>query len=161
MCINICTKFHLSFRRTWFVQRHLTRIYISLVDYNLFVLAQKKWDWSLWPFSFAIFAISFKKKYPIINHICQSFVHGLSGKRKNKRTSLKTISQCHVMDPDGKIQYTCSVTCQILNYWEEFQRSTIQKIGNFSTRLAPRTVKSVLTNLHFYPFVYCAYLFPV
>jgi hypothetical protein len=47
---------------------------------------------------------------------------------------LKTISQCHVMDPDGKIQYACNVTGQIFNYWEEFERSTIQKIGNFSTR---------------------------
>jgi hypothetical protein len=43
------------------------------------------------------------------------------------------------MDPDGKIQYTCNVTCQILNYWEEFHR--------FPT-------------VHFYPFVYCASLFP-
>jgi hypothetical protein len=52
-----------------FVQRHLTRIYISLVDYNLFVLAQKKWDWSLWPFSFAIFDISFNNESPTINHL--------------------------------------------------------------------------------------------
>jgi hypothetical protein len=73
------------------------------------ILAQKKWDWSLRPFSFAIFAISFKKRYPIINHLCKiwlSFVQGLLGRRLNKRTSLKTISQCHVMDPDGKIEYS-------------------------------------------------------
>ena len=71
MCINICTKLHLSFRRTWLVQnfRHLTRIYIYLVDYNLLVLSQKKWDWSLWPFSFAIFAISLKKNRGLVQFL--------------------------------------------------------------------------------------------